>query len=64
MTIFLTRIPQFLRRCFGCYRVLSPGGRMVVNVANLGRKPYIPLSTYINNIMLNLGFLMRGNHLG
>ena len=43
-----------------CYRVLSPGGRMVVNVANLGRKPYIPLSTYINNIMLNLGFLMRG----
>ncbi len=43
-----------------CYRVLSPGGRMVVNVANLGRKPYIPLSTHINNIMLNLGFLMRG----
>ena len=33
---------------------------MVVNVANLGRKPYIPLSTHINNIMLNLGFLMRG----
>ena len=25
------------------YRVLKPGGRYVVNVANLGRKPYIPL---------------------
>jgi site-specific DNA-methyltransferase (adenine-specific) len=43
-----------------CYRVLSPGGRMVVNVANLGRKPYIPLSTYINSMMIELGFLMRG----
>ena len=52
---------QLLEEVFSeCYRVLSPGGRMVVNVANLGRKPYIPLSTYINNIMLNLGFLMRG----
>jgi DNA modification methylase len=43
-----------------CYRVLAPGGRMVVNVANLGRKPYIPLSSHINLIMHNLGFLMRG----
>ena len=52
---------QLLEEVFSeCYRVLSPGGRMVVNVANLGRKPYIPLSTYINNIMLNLGLLMRG----
>ena len=52
---------QLLEEVFSeCYRVLSPGGRMVVNVANLGRKPYIPLSTYINNIMLSLGFLMRG----
>ena len=52
---------QLLTEVFSeCYRVLSPGGRMVVNVANLGRKPYIPLSTHINNIMFNLGFLMRG----
>lgn len=43
-----------------CYRVLAPGGRMVVNVANLGRKPYIPLSSHINIIMYELGFLMRG----
>ena len=43
-----------------CYRVLAPGGRMVVNVANLGRKPYIPLSSHINIIMNEIGFLMRG----
>ena len=24
------------------YRVLAPGGRAVINVANVGRKPYIP----------------------
>jgi len=43
-----------------CYRVLAPGGRMVVNVANLGRKPYIPLSSHINLMMNQIGFLMRG----
>lgn len=42
------------------YRVLVPGGRAVVNIANLGRKPYIPLSTYVNQIMKDIGFLMRG----
>ena len=42
------------------YRVLAPGGRAVINVANVGRKPYIPLTSYINMIMLEIGFLMRG----
>jgi site-specific DNA-methyltransferase (adenine-specific) len=42
------------------YRVLVTGGRACVNVANLGRKPYIPLHTYIIEDMLNLDFLMRG----
>jgi len=31
------------------YRVLVPGGRACVNIANLGRKPYIPLHSYIWN---------------
>ncbi len=26
------------------HRVLEPGGRAAVNVANLGRRPYLPLS--------------------
>jgi DNA modification methylase len=42
------------------YRVLVNGGRACVNVANLGRKPYIPLSDYISRMMAEIGFLMRG----
>jgi site-specific DNA-methyltransferase (adenine-specific) len=42
------------------HRVLAPGGRACINVANLGRKPYIPLHAYIIDQMLELGFLMRG----
>jgi len=42
------------------YRVLSTGGRVAINVANIGRKPYIPLHSHIIDMMLELGFLMRG----
>ncbi len=42
------------------YRVLVNGGRACINVANLGRRPYIPLSDYISGIMINIGFNMRG----
>jgi len=42
------------------HRVLVPGGRVCINIANLGRKPYIPLHTFIIEDMLKIGFLMRG----
>ena len=42
------------------YRVLMPGGRACINVANLGRKPYIPLHAFIIEDMQKIGFLMRG----
>jgi site-specific DNA-methyltransferase (adenine-specific) len=42
------------------FRVLVPGGRACINVANLGRKPYIPLHMYIIDLMMEIGFLMRG----
>jgi len=42
------------------YRVLVPGGRACINLANLGRKPYIPLHIYIIEDALKIGFLMRG----
>lgn len=42
------------------YRVLVNGGRACINIANLGRKPYIPLSDYISTMMIDLGFNMRG----
>lgn len=42
------------------HRVLVPGGRACINIANLGRKPYIPLHAFIVKDMLDLQFLMRG----
>ena len=42
------------------YKKLVTGGRACINVANLGRKPYIPLHSYIIEDMLNIGFFMRG----
>ena len=52
---------QFLKRVWKeIYRVVVPGGRVCINIANLGRKPYIPLHTFIVRDMLELGFLMRG----
>jgi site-specific DNA-methyltransferase (adenine-specific) len=52
---------QLLRNVFTeTYRVLVSGGRACVNVANLGRRPYIPLSDYISHVMIEIGFKMRG----
>ncbi len=42
------------------HRVLVTGGRICINIANLGRKPYIPLHSYIIQTMQKIGFLMRG----
>ena len=42
------------------FRVLVHGGRACINVANLGRRPYLPLSEFITADMLDLGYLMRG----
>lgn len=52
---------QLLKTSFKeTFRVLVNGGRACINVANLGRKPYIPLSDYISKIMIDIGFNMRG----
>ena len=42
------------------YKKLVTGGRACINIANIGRKPYIPLHSLVINIMLDLNFLMRG----
>ena len=42
------------------YRVLRPGGRYLVNIANLGRKPYIPLHAFFYDIHINAGFIPMG----
>ncbi len=53
---------QMLRDVFAeCRRVLQPGGRIAVNVANLGRKPYRSLSSDVIRVLQDdLGFLLRG----
>jgi DNA modification methylase len=44
-----------------CARKLEPGGRIAVNVANLGRKPYRSLSADVITILQDdLGLLLRG----
>jgi site-specific DNA-methyltransferase (adenine-specific) len=44
-----------------CLRVLEPGGRMCVNVANLGRKPYRSLAGDVTTILQDeLAMLLRG----
>jgi site-specific DNA-methyltransferase (adenine-specific) len=53
---------DMLRGVFAeCRRVLEPGGRIAVNVANLGRKPYRSLSADVISILQDdLGLLLRG----
>jgi DNA modification methylase len=53
---------QQLRDVFAeCVRVLEPGGRIAVNVANLGRRPYRSLSADVTTILQDdLRLLMRG----
>ena len=52
---------RMLRNVFReTYRVLVTGGRACVNIANVGRKPYVPLHSYIIEDMLDIGFMMRG----
>ena len=53
---------ELLTDVFGeCVRKLEPGGRIAVNVANLGRKPYRSLSSDVIRILEHdLGLLLRG----
>jgi DNA modification methylase len=53
---------ELLRDVFAeCKRVLEPGGRIAVNVANLGRKPYRSLASDVTTILQDdLRLLPRG----
>src|SRR6202158_126855 len=53
---------EMLRGVFAeCARKLEPGGRIAVNVANLGRKPYRSLFADVIRILEHdLGLLLRG----
>ena len=53
---------QMLRDVFAeCVRTLEPGGRIAVNVANLGRRPYRNLAADVTSILQDdLRLLLRG----
>jgi site-specific DNA-methyltransferase (adenine-specific) len=53
---------QMLEDVFAeCVRVLQPGGRIAVNVANLGRRPYRSLAADVTTILQDdLRLLLRG----
>ncbi|HET9260991.1 MAG TPA: site-specific DNA-methyltransferase [Acidimicrobiia bacterium] len=53
---------EMLREVFAiCLAKLEPGGRIAINVANLGRKPYRSLSSDVIAILQDdLGMLLRG----
>jgi DNA modification methylase len=52
---------QLLEDVFAeCRSKLQPGGRIAVNVANLGRRPYRSLSSDVIDILQRLGLLLRG----
>ncbi len=52
---------QMLHDVFGeTYRILVNGGRACINIANVGRKPYIPYHKFIIDVMTQNGFVMRG----
>jgi site-specific DNA-methyltransferase (adenine-specific) len=52
---------EMLKEVFGeVYRILVNGGRAIINITNVGRKPYIPLHSFIIELMLELGYYMRG----
>ena len=53
---------EMLRDVFAeCVRTLEPGGRLVVNVANLGRRPYRNLAADVTTILQDdLRLLLRG----
>ena len=52
---------RFLREVWAeTYRVLVHGGRACINVANVGRRPYLSLSAFVTADMIDAGFLMRG----
>jgi len=42
------------------FRVLRPGGRYVINVANLGRNPYLSMTARFHNIHVPIGFTPMG----
>lgn len=46
--------------CSELYPKMVDGSRFIINLANLGRKPYVPLTDYISQILSEIGYIQRG----
>ena len=57
LTDYLSLIASVGHEVFRC---LVPGGRYVVNIAGIGRKPYIPLQSLFQFLHCEIGFLPAG----
>ena len=53
-------IPMMKKVLSECYRVLVPGGRICINIANIGRNPYRPMKFLISELLIKAGFLLKG----
>jgi site-specific DNA-methyltransferase (adenine-specific) len=42
------------------FRVLIPGGRYLVNIAGIGRTPYLPMQAYFHHLHSEIGFQSMG----
>ena len=42
------------------YRVLVHGGRICLNVADLGKKPFLPIHAYMVGLLEDIGYILRG----
>lgn len=61
LDLSLEEYKDFIRRVGReVYRVLAPGGRYVINVANVGRNPYIPYTSLFWQIHMEIGFIPMG----
>ncbi len=57
----LTEYLKLIRDVFEqVYPKMAEGGRIAINIANLGRKPYIPLTDYVSQILMDIGYIQRG----
>lgn len=43
-----------------CWRILKPGGRLVINVTGIWRRPYVPVPAHITVRLVNMKWHMRG----
>ncbi len=55
---------EYLQLIYDVFYELYPkivdGGRVAINIANLGRKPYIPITDYVSQMLTDIGYIQRG----